>query len=132
MVVFTSELIHRGGAFPIGLAARNPGVIALIALANYNLQYNNIVPIHPPSPWVYAKAQVPTSTERCGRSGCRKVPVCQMYATGTCSSCDAILTAPMSELFEAPAPDSPLCSMDQVVIVLSPPHASYHWETLDL
>ena len=55
MVVFMSELIHCGGVVLVGLPAGTPRVIAFIALANYNLHYNNTVPI-PPPPWAYAEA----------------------------------------------------------------------------
>ena len=82
LVVFTSELIHCGAAVPVGLAAGTPRVVAFISLANYNLHYNNTVPIPPPA-CAYAEAQIPTSTEKCGRKGCRKkvaqpLPICFM------------------------------------------------------
>ena len=70
MVIYRSQLIHYGGAAPVGLPVDAPQVIAFIALANYNLHYNNTVPIS--SPTVGAEAQVPTSTEKYGRNGCRK------------------------------------------------------------
>ena len=49
MTVFSSELIHAGGAVPVGLPAGTPRIIAFIALANYNVHYNNTVPISPPT-----------------------------------------------------------------------------------
>ena len=126
MVVFTSKLIHCGGAVPVGPPVGMPRVIAFIAPADYNLHYNNTLPISPP-PWVYAEALVPTSTEKCGRNGCRKkvaqlppvcfmcrnVPVCQIHGTRTCSACDATLTAPMPILFEVPVSASAICSLSQ-------------------
>ena len=126
MVVFLSELINCGGAVPVGLRASTPRVIAFIALANYNLHYNNTVPISPPRS-AYAKAQVPTAAEKCRRNGCRKKvaqpqpvwfmcqkePLCQIHGTGTCSAYDATLTVPKPQLFEAPAHNSPLGSPSQ-------------------
>ena len=47
MVVFAPESIHSGGAGPVGRLAGTPRVITFIALANYNLHYNNTVPISP-------------------------------------------------------------------------------------
>ena len=125
MTVFTSELIHTGGAVPVGLPAGTPRIIAFIALANYNVLYNNTVPISPP-PWAYAESEVQDSV-KCGHSHCRKkvaqppsvcfmcpkVPLCPNHASGTCSVCDATLTAPTPELFQARPPDSPLRGLSQ-------------------
>ena len=55
MTVFTSELIHAGRAVLVGLPAGTPRITAFIALANYNVHYNNTVPISPP-PWAYAES----------------------------------------------------------------------------
>ena len=150
MVVLMSELIHYGRAVPVELPVGTPRVIAFVALANCNWHYNNTVPILPP-PWAYAEAHIPRS-EECGRSGCRKkvaqpppvcfmcpkVPLCHNHGTGTCSACDATLTAPTPELFEVRAPYSPLGSLSQgssasvgpscVCTFAAMPHATWkHW-----
>ena len=66
MTVFMSESIHARGAVPVGLPAGTPRIIAFIALANYNVLYNNTVPISRP-PWAYAESEVQESV-KCGHS----------------------------------------------------------------